>query len=170
MYLQHRLVQIPLFVVLLVLAAHAHARSDAAFMKQAAQNGAAEIEASQLAGTKAKSADVKSFAATMVSDHTKVAGELKALAASKKVELPEGPSMKQKAGIKLLGGADGDAFDARYAKDFGVDAHVDTIKLFEQAAKEAKDPEVKAWAEKTLPGLKHHLEMARALPAAPKSK
>jgi putative membrane protein len=166
----HRFIQLPLAALLFIAAAQVQARSDAAFMKQAAQNGAAEIEASQLAGTKAKSADVKSFAATMVSDHTKVAGELKQLAASKKVDLPEGPSVKQKAGLKLLGAADGDAFDARYAKDFGIDAHQDTIKLFEQAAKEAKDPEVKAWAQKTLPSLQHHLEMARSLPAAPKSK
>jgi len=151
-----------------VLGAPAYARSDAAFMKEAAHAGAAEIEASKLAVAKAKNADVKAFADTMIADHTKVADELKALAATKNVTLPDGPSVKQKAEIKLIDAGDNDKFDERYAKAFGVKAHEDTIKLFEQASREAKDPEVKAWAQKTLPGLKHHLEMAKALSVAPK--
>lgn len=149
-------------------ATQAHARSDASFMKEAAHAGAAEIEASKVAQTKAKSADVKAFADSMIADHTKVADELKALAASKNVTLPDGPSVKQKTELKLIDAGDDDKFDARYAKHFGVKAHQDTIKLFQDAAREAKDPEVKAWAERTLPGLRHHLEMAQALAAAPK--
>lgn len=149
-------------------AAPAHAKSDESFMKDAAHAGAAEIEASKLAQTKAKNADVKAFADSMIADHTKVADELKALAAKKNVKLPDGPSVTQKAELKLIDAGDNDKFDERYAKHFGVNAHKDTIKLFEDAAKNAKDPEVKAWAEKTLPGLKHHLEMAQALSVAPK--
>ncbi|MCE4557379.1 DUF4142 domain-containing protein [Pelomonas cellulosilytica] len=163
-----RFMSLTVLVAAAVFAGHAHARSDASFMKEAAHAGAAEIEASKLASTKAKSADVKSFADAMVTDHTKVADELKALAASKKVKLPDGPSMTQKAELKLIDTGDNDKFDERYAKHFGVKAHEDTIKLFEDAAKNAKDAEVKAWAEKTLPGLRHHLEMAQALSVAPK--
>lgn len=164
----HKFMSLGLLLASAAFAGQAHARSDAAFMKEAAHAGAAEIEASKLAQTKAKSADVKSFADTMIADHTKVADELKALAASKNVKLPDGPSIKQKAEIKMIDAGDNDKFDARYAKDFGVKAHQDTIKLFEEASREAKDPEVKAWAEKTLPGLRHHLEMAQALSVAPK--
>ncbi|RZJ13619.1 MAG: DUF4142 domain-containing protein [Rubrivivax sp.] len=146
----------------------AHAKSDEAFMKDAAHAGAAEIQASQVAISKAKSADVKAFANSMIADHTKVADELKSLAAKKNVKLPDEPSIGQKAELKLIDAGDNDKFDERYAKHFGVKAHEDTIKLFEEASREAKDPEVKAWATKTLPGLKHHLEMARALSVAPK--
>ncbi|HEU6454549.1 MAG TPA: DUF4142 domain-containing protein [Roseateles sp.] len=149
-------------------AATANAKSDESFMKDAAQAGAAEIEASKLAVNKAKNADVKSFANSMIEDHTKVADELKALAASKNVKLPDGPSIAQKAELKVIDAGDNDKFDERYAKHFGVKAHEDTIKLFEEAAKDAKDPAVKAWAEKTLPGLRHHLEMARGLSVATK--
>lgn len=163
-----------LFAPLLVsaaaaLALPAHARSDADFLQEAAQAGAAEIEASKLALAKARSAEVKTFAQQMVTDHTRVDGELKALAATKKVTLPAGPSLGQKAELKLIDAGDNDKFDERYTRQFGIKAHEDTIKLFEEAANEAKDPEVKAWAQKTLPGLRHHLEMARALkvPAKP---
>lgn len=162
------LLSVVLFTATTLIAVPAHAKSDEAFMKDAAHAGAAEIEASKLAQTKAKSADVKAFADSMITDHTRVAEELKALAAKKNVKLPEGPSVKQKAELKLIDAGDNDKFDERYAKHFGVNAHKDTIKLFEDAANNAKDPEVKAWAEKTLPGLKHHLEMAQALGVAPK--
>jgi putative membrane protein len=156
------------FVALFGLVNTAQARSDAAFMKQAAQNGAAEIQAGEIAATKAVTPAVKDFAKTMVTDHAKVADELKALAASKNVELPSEPSMKQKADLKLVDAAAGRGFDVRYAKTFGVKAHKDTVKLFETAAKSATDPDVKAWAAKTLPGLQHHLEMANALPSSGK--
>jgi len=144
----------------------AHARSDAAFMKEAAQAGNAEVEASKLAQTKAQRADVKTFAQTMIDDHTKVGDELKALAASKKVELPTGPSVMQKGELKMIDAGADAKFDERYVKAFGVKAHEDTVKLFQEAASEAKDADVKAFAQKTLPGLQHHLEMARSLQTA----
>ncbi len=137
--------------------------SDKSFMKDAAQAGAAEIEASKLAETKAKNAETKTFAEQMVSDHTKVADDLQQLADSKHVELPTKPSITQKAKLKLIDLGDDSKFDARYAKTFGVEAHIDTIKLFKKAAANAKDPDVKAFAQQTLPELQHHLQMAREL-------
>lgn len=154
----------------LLVAAASFARSDASFLKQAAQNGAAEIEASKLAQQKAQRPDVKAFADAMVADHTKVDAELKQLAAAKKVELPTGPSAKQKAELKLIDAGDKAKFDQRYAESFGLKAHQETIELFEEAAKNASDADVKAFAQKTLPSLKHHLEMARALERAPAGK
>jgi putative membrane protein len=147
----------------LLAASAASARSDADFMKQAAQNGAAEIEASKLALQKAQRPEVKTFAEKMVADHTKTADELKQLAASKKVSLPDGPSVKQKAELKMISAGDDAKFDERYAKSFGVKAHEETIKLFQEAANGATDAEVKAFAQKTLPALNHHLEMAKSL-------
>ncbi|CAN7361407.1 DUF4142 domain-containing protein [Rhizobacter sp. LjRoot28] len=145
------------------------AREDASFLKQAAQNGHTEVEGSKLAATKATTEPVKTFAQKMVDDHTKTNTELAALASSKGVDVPTEPSVAQKAKLKLLSAADGADFDRRYADMLGVKAHEDTIKLFQKAASGAKDPEVKAFAEKTLPALKEHLEMARKLKAgAPK--
>lgn len=165
-----RLIHISLFAAVFGLAAiPAHARSDAAFLKQAAQNGAAEIEASKLAQSKAQRPEVKAFADAMVADHTKVDQELKQLAASKKVELPNGPSVKQKAELKMIDAGDDAKFDDRYAKAFGVKAHEQTIKLFEEAAANATDGDVKAFAQKTLPALQHHLQMAKGIAPAAKS-
>jgi len=147
----------------LLVVTQVHARSDASFLKEAAEAGGAEVEASKLAQSKAQRADVKAFAGTMVTEHSQLADELKQLAAAKKVELPSGPTLVQKSKLKLIDSGDDAKFDERYVKSFGVKAHEDTIKLFEEASRDAKDPEVKAFAQKALPSLQHHLDMARAL-------
>ncbi|MCW7539245.1 DUF4142 domain-containing protein [Aquabacterium sp. A7-Y] len=148
------------------VAAQGLQKSDVAFLKQAAQNNHAEVESSKVAQTKASHADVKAFAARMIEDHTKAGDELKALAASKGVEVPDEASVMQKAKTKVLSAMDGDKFDRRYVDEMGVDAHQETIKLFTRAAAEAKDAEVKAFAGKTLPSLQHHLKTAQELDAA----
>src|SRR5690606_31830353 len=137
---------------------------DEAFVNQAAQNGHAEVEASKLAMEKASDPKVKEFAKHMIDDHTKANKELEALASSKGVDLPDGPSLLQKGKSKLmLSTADGENFDRRYAESMGVEAHEDNIELFEKAVNEAEDPDVKAYAQKTLPKLQEHLKMAKAL-------
>ena len=45
-------------------------------------------------------------------------------------------------------------------------AHEDTVKLFKNAAANAKDAGVKAFAQKSLPKLEEHLTMARSMEAA----
>lgn len=146
------------------------ARADAAFLKQAAQNGHAEVQGSKLALDKGTHAQVKAFAQQMVDDHTKVAQELSALASNKGVDLPSEPSLAQKAKLKLLAQRDGEGFDRHYAESVGVSAHEDTVKLFKKAAAEAKDADVKAFATKTLPTLEQHLQHARDLKASTDKK
>lgn len=140
------------------------ARADRGFLEQAAQNGHAELEASRLAVQKATDPQVKRFAQTMVDEHTRMGQELQTLARSKGVQVPNEPSMMQRAKLKLLSGADGGDFTSRYVDSFGLSAHEETIKLFEEAARDARDPEVKAFASRGLPGLQRHLTMARELP------
>jgi putative membrane protein len=145
------------------------ARSDSKFMKQAAENSMTEVEASKLALTKASNSQVKSFAQHMVDDHTKANTELMQLAQSKGVALPNDPSMLQKSKMKSMSSMDGADFDKRYVDTVGVKAHEDTVKMFQKASKDAKDPELKAWAAKMLPSLQEHLKMAKDLQAAVKN-
>ncbi|HEY4318881.1 MAG TPA: DUF4142 domain-containing protein [Herbaspirillum sp.] len=139
---------------------------DKKFMTDAAEAGQAEIKASKIALEKNRSPAVKDFAETMVGDHTTVADELAKLAAAKNVKLPDGPSTMQNAKIAVLGKLDGATFDKQYASIIGVSAHEDAVKLFQDAAANAKDPDVKQFASKNLPGLQHHLEMAKRLKTA----
>jgi putative membrane protein len=139
--------------------------SDKYFLKSAAQSGAYEIEGSQLALNKAKSAEVKAFAKHMVEDHSKAAAELKALAGKKGVELPAKPSLLQRTSLKFLDTHKGASFDDSYAENVGVDAHESAVELFTEAADDADDADVKKFAQQTLPTLQKHLEMAKALKA-----
>ena len=137
--------------------------TDKSFLKKAAEGGALEVQASQVADQKSQDPQVKSFAEKMVSEHTKVGDELGQLASSKGVTVPTDPSITQKAKLKLLSSESGAHFDKSYAKDIGVSAHKDTIALFQKEIDKGQDPDIKAFAQKTMPSLQEHLQMAQAL-------
>ena len=145
-------------------AAHADVASgDKKFLEKAAESGQLEIATSQLAAQRATHADVKAFAQMMVTDHTKADTELKALAASKQVTLPMEQPRKVKSMLDDLGKKQGMDFDKEYADEIAVDAHKDAVDLFKDAAEDAKDPDIKAWAAKTLPTLQAHYDAGRML-------
>lgn len=144
--------------------------SDESFFNQAAEAGLAEIEGAKLAQQKASTSEVKDFAARMITDHTKVSEELKALAIRKGVTLPTEPSLIQKGEIEALSLLD-DKFDENYVDRMAVSAHESTITLFEDTVKDSEDADIKAFAQKTLPALEAHLDMAKTLhPTVSKTK
>jgi putative membrane protein len=133
------------------------------FVKEVAISDMFEIESSKLAEQKGD-ADKKSFAGQMVTDHTKTSGELKALVSSGKVkaEVPAALDSSHQSKLDKLKAANGADFSKQYA-DMQVSAHKDAVNLFERYAKGGDNADLKSWAAKTLPALKHHLEMAQAL-------
>jgi putative membrane protein len=141
------------------------AQQDRDFMENAIQGSYAEIEASKLALKKDSSPDVRKFANTMITDHGKMVEEARKLAQEKGYTPPDGPSVMQKGEATALKALSGGAFDASYVNRIGVAAHESTIKQFEEAASDVKDPDIKAMIQKTLPKLRDHLQMARALDA-----
>ena len=139
--------------------------TDAMFLRRAGTAGAMEIEASRLAEIRASSPDVKAFAKKMIEDHQTVDTQLKQIAGKLGIQVPESPLEGQQRDVRALEQLKGAAFDAAYIRKIGVDAHQDAVNLFRDAADKAKHSEVKALAQRTLPSLRHHLEMAKALDA-----
>jgi putative membrane protein len=131
------------------------------FVKDAAQGGMAEVELGQLALKNSQNADVKKFGQMMIDDHGKANTELKALAGKKNITLPsdEGPHKSTK---ERLSGLNGPAFDKAYVDAMMTD-HNNDIKDFEYQANSGTDPDVKAFAAKTLPTLKKHLQAIEAV-------
>jgi putative membrane protein len=144
-------------------AATALSHQDSSFLKDAAEAANAEVAGSQIAVTQSANADVKTFAQTMVDDHGKVGAELKSLADQKGVKVADTPSSTKKLEIKMLSERKGASFDQHYADSIGVKAHEDAVKLFQKEVDKGTDADVKAWAQRTLPALTHHLEMAQDL-------
>ena len=130
------------------------------FMTTAAESGMAEVQLGQLAQQKAQNADVKQFAQRMVTDHTKANNELKQLAQKENVTLPTDLNAKHKELMSRLQGLSGAEFDREYMKA-QVDDHEKAVSLFQSQADKGDNAQAKAFASKTLPTLKQHLEMAR---------
>jgi len=135
--------------------------ADKKFIEEAAQNGLAEVELGKLAATKASSDDVKKFAQQMVDDHTKSNNELQQIAQNKGVTFPTAPDASDQRALKKLEGLSGPEFDKRYLSEAGVKGHRDNQKLFQNEATKGQDPDLKTFAQKTLPVITHHLQMAQ---------
>lgn len=144
------------------------ARGDRKFIQEAAGGGMFEVQAAQLAAKQASDPEVKKFAGMLVDQHTKANDELVKLANAKRVELPAAPPRAMRRDIEKLGKKQGEEFDREFVREVGVKSHEKTIKDFEKAGKDTKDPELKAFIDKTLPTLKEHLAMAQKLPQAGK--
>ena len=135
---------------------------DSAFVMKAAMGGMMEVEGGKTAQQNGASDRVKSYGAMMVNDHGKANAELMSLAASKGITLPAAlPADKQKH-MDEMAKMKGKSFDQHYVSMMLKD-HKEDIADFEKAANGAKDADLKAWAAKTLPTLKTHLDSVQAI-------
>ena len=134
--------------------------ADREFIKNAANGGIAEVELGRLATERATRPVVKEFGARMVQDHSAANAELTTLARSKGVEMPTALDAEHLALRDRLSAVQGADFDRMYMQEM-VNDHTKDVAEFERASQTATDPDVKAWATKTLPTLRDHLALAR---------
>lgn len=169
MYSAKRLVIGSAILGLLCMSLNAGAKdvtaADKRFLKNAAEAGMYEVQGSQLALKKSRDAEIQKFAKMMTEDHAQAEAKLKDLAAKRSVELPKEPSLMQQAKLKYLETREGSKFDKSYASGVGVAAHEQAVELFQDAAEDATDPDIKKFAAATLPVLKKHLEDAKRIDA-----
>lgn len=135
------------------------------FVEEASAKGLAEVQTGRLALEKAKSQDVKKFAQRMIEDHSSANQQLAALAKGANIKVADEAALTDKAKAMILKQRDGEDFETAYANN-QVAAHEQTIELFSSYIETGKNAALKAFAQQTLPALKHHLEMAKALQAA----
>ena len=135
---------------------------DKGFVNTAAASGLFEVQAAQLAASRASSTEVKAFATMLVNQHVNANNELAQLAAVHGIKLPaELPGDLQTQLRKLQQGA-----SKQFDRDFvqaTIKAHERDVATFEKAGEKVQDPQLKAWIEKTLPSLRQHLEAAQLL-------
>jgi putative membrane protein len=138
------------------------AHSDRSFAAKLAESSTNEVALSQLADSHASNADVKQFAAMMVTDHTKLNSEFSDLAARKGIDISE-PVMKgQKKGVAGLEKKSGADFDKAYLKDM-VKGHKETAELLKKEAANSKDTDLAQFATQALPTVLTHLQKAQDL-------
>jgi putative membrane protein len=132
------------------------------FVTKASAAGLAEVNLSRLAQERASRTEVKDFARRMVEDHGKANLELLRLAEAKKLNVAQRMDEKHQTLFERLVGLRGTDFDREYSQAMLKD-HEEAVALFSEADKSLDDKDLKAWAGKTLPTLREHLEMARKI-------
>ena len=137
---------------------------DTTFVQQAAIGGMAEVQAGQLAVAKASRPAVKQFGRTMVAQHTANNQQLMTLAQSKSLAVPAALDAPHKAEAAALKNTTGTGFDTAYITD-QIAGHKAMEQVMKTEIQTGTDPDLKAFAEKTLPVVQEHLRMAEALQA-----
>lgn len=145
-----------------VAAAPQISSEDRSFVHDAAQGGLAEIADAQVAQQSAQSDSAKKLASMIIADHQTANDALKAIADKKEIPLPTEPSLMQKGANAKLKATPAGMFDQTYAAD-EISDHESTIRLFKKEAAQGSDPDLKAFAQKTIPTLESHLKGAQAL-------
>ena len=133
---------------------------DREFVNKAATGGLAEVELGRIAAQRAARPSVRSFGERMVTDHGRSSEQLASLARSKGIEVPTALEPSQQAVRDRLSSLSGNDFDRDYMSEMVRD-HTEDIALFERAAETSTDPDLKAWATRSLPMLREHLALAR---------
>jgi putative membrane protein len=133
------------------------------FVNEAATSDMLEIAAAKVA-QEMGNAEEKKFAEQMITDHSKTTDDIKGMVASGEVkaELPTGLDETSQKKLDKLRDVRAQAFSSEYDR-MQVSAHKDAVSLFERYSKSGENAKLKDWAGKTLPTLRHHLEMAEAL-------
>jgi len=129
-------------------------RDDRQFFEKAAKSGMKEVDVSGAVLPNLTAPAVREYAQMMVAHHTQANEELKALAAKKGVMLPAADTDLMRKWSKNNKDVEDEYLDEM------VDDHQEAVKLFEKASR-SSDPDIAAFAQKTLPKLRNHLELAQ---------
>jgi len=136
------------------------AEEDLEFAAKAAEGNLKEVRLGELAQQQAAAEEVKQFGQRMVEDHGQANEELKQIAEQKGIELlQELPDDAQELYDELQQKS-GAEFDQAYMDEM-VSDHEEDVEEYESYLEPAQDPDLRNYAEQTLPTLKEHLELAK---------
>ena len=160
-----RLCNASIATLLGLFASNVFAQSPAEFIDDASAQGMADIEASRLAHQKSESKEVKDYTIVVINDRTTANQHLAKIA--RQLDLPVAPreEIVEKAKALMPQVMDGATFDEAYTAS-QVKTTQQAIERLQQEAQTTDVPQIKAFAEETLPKLQNHLEMAKALQAS----
>lgn len=142
---------------------------DYRFVREAARGGMEEVQLGQLAQQKGTSQSVKDFGQRMVTDHNKANDELKQIVSQKGATFPATLTRRENSAVDDLQKLTGKDFDKKFASQMVKD-HKTDVHDFEDAVKDLTDPDLKAFAQKTLPTLQEHLRLAQDMENSAKSE
>jgi putative membrane protein len=137
-------------------------QTDRTFMEQATYGNLSEKAAGQIAASKGMNAGVKTFGQSMVTDHGMAQQELDSIGLQLNVVLPTAPDSAHQAMAAQLNMLDGYVFDTTYMGAQVMD-HIKTIQLFQDEINNGSHPRVRTYANKYLPVIQMHYNMADSI-------
>lgn len=135
---------------------------DRTFMMQASAGNTAEIQAAQLADSISDTTAIQAFAHMMISDHTTAQNDLKSLGSSISVSVTDSVDAMHQSMMDSLRMMSGRAFDSVYIIRQIAD-HQAAISQFQEEKNSGNRTEVIDYANKYLPKLQMHLQMADSI-------
>ncbi len=129
--------------------------ADRKFIMQAAKDGMHEVHMGQMAVQQGQSDTVKKLGQTIMSDHSRANQELMKVATKNRLA----PDTRHK--MAKMSKKDMENFDQAWLAMMVKD-HQKDIALYQQQVQQGSDPEVKKFAQKTLPVLQKHLKLVQA--------
>ena len=136
--------------------------ADHKFAVAAAAGGMTEVELGRLAAQKGATDEVRQFGRKMADDHTKANEELTRLAAGKGMTLPTAPDPKHASEAQKFSALAGEKFDREYVRMM-IREHRKAVGDFQRQASRGADPDLRAFAARTLPTLQEHLRMIQRI-------
>jgi len=136
-----------------------------AFVSNASQSDMYEIQAGNIAATRAKNADVKAFGKSMVTQHTAMSNEMKPLITAAGQTPADKLDERRQGFIDNLKTASAADFDKTYI-DQQVAAHGEALTLMQGYADNGSDAGLKAGAAKAVPKVQMHLDKAKSIQTA----
>jgi putative membrane protein len=134
-------------------------KNDDQYLVDAAEIHLEEIRLGKLAQERGVSPDVKDLGRKMEAEHTKSLTALKALASSKNIAIPTTETENTRSTREDLNEETGEDFAKDYSEN-SVKNHEDAIRLYENAAENAEDPEIRSYANQALTSLRSQLQLA----------
>lgn len=137
------------------------AERDADFVVDAYTDGMMEIRMAERVKGMLTTQDAKGVADMIISEHTAMNNDMRALATKKNISLPTELTKGQQDDIDDVAKKTGIDLDQKYLNN-AVSMHRDAIDLFEKASKKTYDTDVRSAFSTGLPKLRTHLDMITA--------
>ena len=136
---------------------------DEAFALYAASSGLAQVEGARLVLKSTQRAEVRDFAQATLNTHTKALDGLRRIVAGRGFKFPAAPTGRHADMVTKLSGVAAAEREDAFVQRFGVDAHKETISLYERHAKEGVDPALRKHALDVLALLRERMAAAQKL-------
>lgn len=131
---------------------------DQSFVQQAIGSDIFEIKSSELALQRSRNPRTREFAQRMINDHTRSSEQLRAIAQANNILLPTGMGPEQERAFVAISNTRR-IFDNEYFRQQAF-AHQTAIRVYETEVNGGYNPQLRQFAQQTLPMLQEHLQLA----------